>query len=66
MLKLIKQTVLGATQLADEHLTMVCDEVIRLGDTSISAILELEQHGMPQFFIHAVTTATNAPKNSVE
>ncbi|MXX96094.1 MAG: pyrroline-5-carboxylate reductase [Rhodothermaceae bacterium] len=63
--RLTKQTVLGAAQLADQtdkHPAILRDEVTTPGGTSISAIAELEQHGLRTMFIHAVATATERSK----
>ena len=59
--RLSAQTVLGAAKLAIEtgkHPAILRDEVTTPGGTTISAIAELESHGLRAMFIDAVATAT--------
>jgi pyrroline-5-carboxylate reductase len=60
--KLSEQTVLGAAKLVREtglHPAVLRDQVITPGGVTISAIHELERHGLRAMLISAVETATN-------
>jgi pyrroline-5-carboxylate reductase len=60
--KLAEQTVLGAAKLVREtglHPAILRDQVITPGGVTISAIHELERHGLRAMLISAVETATN-------
>lgn len=59
--KLAEQTVLGAAKLVREtglHPAILRDQVITPGGVTISAIHELERHGLRSMLISAVETAT--------
>ncbi|MFK7844822.1 MAG: pyrroline-5-carboxylate reductase [Rhodothermales bacterium] len=63
------QTVLGAAKLVIEtgkHPAILKDEVTTPGGTTISAIAELESHGLRNMLIHAVATATARSKELSE
>ena len=60
-LKLATQTILGAARLVQEtgrHPAILRDEVTTPGGTTISAIAELEKHGLRTMLIDAVAIAT--------
>ena len=60
-LKLSTQTILGAARLVQEtgrHPAILRDEVTTPGGTTISAIAELEKHGLRTMLIDAVAIAT--------
>ncbi|MCS7043275.1 MAG: pyrroline-5-carboxylate reductase [Bryobacteraceae bacterium] len=60
--RLAEQTVLGAARLVKEtgiHPAILRDQVITPGGVTISAIHELERHGLRAMLISAVETATN-------
>ena len=60
-LDLAAQTVLGAAKLVQEtklHPAILRDQVTTPGGTTISAIHELEKHGLRPMLISAVVTAT--------
>jgi len=60
--KLAEQTVLGAAKLVREtglHPAILRDQVITPGGVTISAIHELERHGLRAMLISAIETATN-------
>lgn len=60
--RLAEQTVLGAAKLVKEtgiHPAILRDQVITPGGVTISAIHELERHGLRAMLISAVETATN-------
>jgi pyrroline-5-carboxylate reductase len=60
--RLAEQTVLGAAKLVREtgsHPAILRDQVITPGGVTISAIHELERHGLRAMLISAVETATN-------
>lgn len=64
--KLSEQTVLGAAKLVREtglHPAILRDQVITPGGVTISAIHELERHGLRAMLISAVETATNHARN---
>jgi pyrroline-5-carboxylate reductase len=64
--KLAEQTVLGAAKLVREtglHPAILRDQVITPGGVTISAIHELERHGLRAMLISAVETATNHSKS---
>ena len=59
--KLAEQTVLGAAKLVREtglHPAVLRDQVITPGGVTISAIHELERHGLRAMLISAIETAT--------
>src|SRR5438045_8639342 len=59
--RLAEQTVLGAAKLVREtglHPAILRDQVITPGGVTISAIHELERHGLRAMLISAVETAT--------
>ncbi|MGE5647815.1 MAG: pyrroline-5-carboxylate reductase [Acidobacteriota bacterium] len=59
--RLTEQTVLGAAKLVKEtglHPAILKDQVITPGGTTISAIHELEKHGLRSMLISAIETAT--------
>ena len=59
--RLTEQTVLGASKLVKEtmlHPAILKDQVITPGGTTISAIHELEKHGLRSMLISAIETAT--------
>lgn len=60
--RLAEQTVLGSARLVKEtgiHPAILRDQVITPGGVTISAIHELERHGLRAMLISAVETATN-------
>lgn len=60
--RLAEQTVLGAAKLVRQtmlHPAILRDQVITPGGVTISAIHELEKHGLRSMLISAVETATN-------
>ena len=60
--KLAEQTVLGAAKLVREtmlHPAVLRDQVITPGGVTISAIHELERHGLRSMLISAIETATH-------
>jgi pyrroline-5-carboxylate reductase len=60
--RLAEQTVLGAAKLVREtmlHPAVLRDQVITPGGVTISAIHELERHGLRAMLISAVETATH-------
>lgn len=64
--RLSEQTVLGAAKLVREtmlHPAVLRDEVITPGGVTISAIHELERHGLRSMLISAVETATHHSEN---
>jgi pyrroline-5-carboxylate reductase len=64
--KLAEQTVLGAAKLVREtglHPAILRDQVITPGGVTISAIHELERHGLRAMLISALETATNHSRN---
>jgi pyrroline-5-carboxylate reductase len=64
--KLAEQTVLGAAKLVREtglHPAILRDQVITPGGVTISAIHELEKHGLRAMLISAVEIATNHSKS---
>ena len=59
--RLSMQTVLGAARLAietGEHPAVLRDQVTTPGGTTISAVAELEKHGLRSMFIDTVAAAT--------
>ena len=64
--RLAEQTVLGAAKLVREtmlHPAILRDQVITPGGTTISAIHELEKHGLRSMLISAIETATRHSEN---
>jgi pyrroline-5-carboxylate reductase len=64
--RLAEQTVLGAAKLVREtglHPAILRDQVITPGGVTISAIHELERHGLRAMLISALETATNHSRN---
>lgn len=64
--KLAEQTVLGAAKLVREtmlHPAILRDQVITPGGVTISAIHELEKHGLRAMLISAIETATHHSQN---
>ncbi len=64
--RLAEHTVLGAARLVKEtgvHPAILRDQVITPGGVTISAIHELERHGLRAMLISAVETATNHSKS---
>jgi pyrroline-5-carboxylate reductase len=64
--RLAEQTVLGAAKLVREtglHPAILRDQVITPGGVTISAIHELEKHGLRSMLISAVETATHHSEN---
>jgi len=64
--KLAEQTVLGAAKLVREtmlHPAILRDQVITPGGVTISAIHELEKHGLRSMLISAIETATHHSEN---
>jgi pyrroline-5-carboxylate reductase len=64
--RLAEQTVLGAAKLVREtmlHPAILKDQVITPGGVTISAIHELEKHGLRSMLISAVETATHHSQN---
>jgi pyrroline-5-carboxylate reductase len=67
--KLAEQTVLGAAKLVREtglHPAVLRDQVITPGGVTISAIHELERHGLRAMLISAVETATVHSRKKTE
>jgi len=67
--KLAEQTVLGAAKLVREtglHPAILKDQVITPGGVTISAIHELERHGLRAMLISAIETATNQSRSITE
>jgi pyrroline-5-carboxylate reductase len=65
-LRLATQTVIGAGQLVKQtglHPAVLKDRVTTPGGTTISAIHELETHGLRSMLISAVVTATEKSKD---
>jgi pyrroline-5-carboxylate reductase len=59
--RLAEQTVLGAAKLVREtmlHPAILKDQVITPGGVTISAVHELEKHGLRSMLISAIETAT--------
>jgi pyrroline-5-carboxylate reductase len=64
--RLAEQTVLGAAKLVREtmlHPAILRDQVITPGGVTISAIHELEKHGLRSMLISAIETATHHSEN---
>jgi pyrroline-5-carboxylate reductase len=64
--RLAEQTVLGAAKLVREtmlHPAVLRDQVITPGGTTISAVHELERHGLRSMLISAVETATRTSED---
>jgi pyrroline-5-carboxylate reductase len=64
--RLAEQTVLGAAKLVREtmlHPAILRDQVITPGGTTISAVHELERHGLRSMLISAVETATRTSES---
>jgi pyrroline-5-carboxylate reductase len=64
--RLAEQTVLGAAKLVREtglHPAVLKDQVITPGGVTISAIHELERHGLRAMLISAIETATHHSRN---
>ena len=64
--RLAEQTVLGAAKLVREtmlHPAILKDQVITPGGVTISAIHELEKHGLRSMLISAIETATHHSQN---
>ncbi len=64
--RLAEQTVLGAAKLVREtglHPAILRDQVITPGGVTISAIHELERHGLRAMLISAIETATHHSEN---
>ncbi len=64
--RLAEQTVLGAAKLVREtmlHPAVLKDQVITPGGVTISAIHELEKHGLRAMLISAIETATHHSQN---
>jgi pyrroline-5-carboxylate reductase len=64
--RLAEQTVLGAAKLVREtmlHPAVLRDQVITPGGVTISAIHELERHGLRSMLISAIETATHQSQN---
>lgn len=67
--RLTEQTVLGAAKLVREtglHPAILKDQVITPGGTTISAIHELEKHGLRSMLISAVETASNHSRDRMQ
>jgi pyrroline-5-carboxylate reductase len=67
--RLTEQTVLGAAKLVREtalHPAILKDQVITPGGTTISAIHELEKHGLRSMLISAIETATNHSRDRMQ
>jgi len=67
--KLAEQTVLGAAKLVREtglHPAILRDQVITPGGVTISAIHELEKHGLRSMLISAIETATRHSRHVTE
>ena len=66
---LARQTVLGAARLAietDQHPAILRDQVTTPGGTTISAVAELEKHGLRTMLIDAVAIATERSRQLSE
>jgi len=64
--RLAEQTVLGAAKLVREtmlHPAILKDQVITPGGVTISAVHELEKHGLRSMLISAIETATHHSQN---
>jgi pyrroline-5-carboxylate reductase len=64
--RLAEQTVLGAAKQVREtglHPAVLRDQVITPGGVTISAIHELERHGLRSMLISAIETATRHSRN---
>jgi pyrroline-5-carboxylate reductase len=67
--RLTEQTVLGAAKLVREtglHPAILKDQVITPGGTTISAIHELEKHGLRSMLISAIETATEVSRERMQ
>ncbi len=67
--RLTEQTVLGAAKLVREtglHPAILKDQVITPGGTTISAIHELEKHGLRSMLISAIETATSVSRSRMQ
>jgi pyrroline-5-carboxylate reductase len=67
--RLTEQTVLGAAKLVREtglHPAILKDQVITPGGTTISAIHELEKHGLRSMLISAIETATDVSRTRMQ
>ena len=67
--RLTEQTVLGAAKLVREtglHPAILKDQVITPGGTTISAIHELEKHGLRSMLISAIEIATNHSRDRMQ
>ena len=67
--RLTEQTVLGAAKLVKDtmlHPAILKDQVITPGGTTISAIHELEKHGLRSMLISAIETATNVSRSRMQ
>lgn len=67
--RLTEQTVLGAAKLVREtglHPAILKDQVITPGGTTISAIHELEKHGLRSMLISAIETATEVSRSRMQ
>ncbi|HPU70668.1 MAG TPA: pyrroline-5-carboxylate reductase [Bryobacteraceae bacterium] len=67
--RLTEQTVLGAAKLVREtglHPAILKDQVITPGGTTISAIHELEKHGLRSMLISAIETATEVSRQRMQ
>jgi pyrroline-5-carboxylate reductase len=67
--RLTEQTVLGAAKLVREtglHPAILKDQVITPGGTTISAIHELEKHGLRSMLISAIETASNHSRDRMQ
>jgi pyrroline-5-carboxylate reductase len=67
--RLTEQTVLGAAKLVREtglHPAILKDQVITPGGVTISAIHELEKHGLRSMLISAIETATSQSRRLTE
>jgi pyrroline-5-carboxylate reductase len=67
--RLTEQTVLGAAKLVQEtmlHPAILRDQVITPGGTTISAIHELEKHGLRSMLISAIETAANVSRSRMQ
>jgi pyrroline-5-carboxylate reductase len=67
--RLTEQTVLGAAKLVREtglHPAILKDQVITPGGTTISAIHELEKHGLRSMLISAIETATAVSRSRMQ
>ncbi len=67
--RLTEQTVLGAAKLVREtglHPAILKDQVITPGGTTISAIHELEKHGLRSMLISAIEIASNVSRDRMQ